>query len=69
MLLAADGLANVEVARLVGVSLPTVGLWRARYAGSGLAGLTDRPRSGRPRRLDHREMWLRRWSRRRTSSA
>ncbi len=56
VLLAADGVANVEVARLVGVSLPTVGLWRGRYASSGLAGLTDRPRSGRPRRLDHREI-------------
>ncbi len=56
VLLAADGLAYVEVARLVGVSLPTVGPRRGRYASSGLAGLTDRPRSGRPRRLDHRRI-------------
>ena len=56
VLLAAEGTPNVENARLVGVSLPTVGLWRSRYVSSGLAGLTDRPRSGRPRRLDHREI-------------
>ncbi len=54
VLLAADGVSNVEVARLVGVSLPTVSLWRQRYAVSGLGGLADQPRSGRPRRLDHR---------------
>ncbi len=56
VLLASDGLANAEVARLVGVSLPTVGLWRARYASGGLDGLADRRRSGRPRRLDHRQI-------------
>ncbi len=54
MLLAADGVSNVEIAWLVGVSLPTVSLWRQRYAVSGLAGLADQRRSGRPRRLDHR---------------
>ncbi len=54
VLLAADGVSNAEIARLVGVSLPTVGLWRRRYAVSGLGGLTDQPRSGRPRQLDHR---------------
>lgn len=30
--------------------------WRGRYARSGLAGLEDRPRSGRPRTVDHREI-------------
>ncbi|GAB2469266.1 hypothetical protein GCM10007967_24100 [Xylanimonas ulmi] len=28
--------------------------WRERYQESGLAGLGDAPRSGRPRRIDHR---------------
>jgi transposase len=54
VLLAADGTANVEIARLVGVSLQTVGRWRQRYAAGGLAALDDRPRSGRPRTVDHR---------------
>jgi hypothetical protein len=39
-----------------GVSRPTVILWRERYVRSGLAGLSDQPRSGRPRRLDHRKI-------------
>ena len=39
VLLAADGVANFEIASRVGVSRPTVNLWRARYAERGLAGL------------------------------
>lgn len=38
----------VQVAELEGVSLPTVKKWRHRYAESGLEGLMDAPRSGRP---------------------
>jgi Homeodomain-like domain len=37
------------------MSRPTVG-WRARYEASGVAGLVDRARSGRPRELDHGEI-------------
>jgi transposase len=40
----------------VGVSKVTVLAWRARYAKHGLAGLADAPRSGRPRRIDHRRI-------------
>ena len=54
MLLAADGLPNVEIAARVGVSRPTVTNWRARYERSGIGGLSDQPRSGRPRIIDHR---------------
>jgi LuxR family transcriptional regulator, maltose regulon positive regulatory protein len=50
VLLAADGLATHEIADRVGVSRPTVNLWRSRYAQSGLPGLTDRDRPGRPSR-------------------
>ena len=32
----------------MGVSLPTVGSWRGRYAGGGLDALGDLPRTGRP---------------------
>ena len=56
VLLAADGHSNVEIAARVGVSLPTVTSWRARYRDSGLGGLDDAPRSGRPRRIDHRDV-------------
>jgi LuxR family transcriptional regulator, maltose regulon positive regulatory protein len=50
VLLAADGFSTQEIADRVGVSRPTVNLWRSRYAQSGLSGLTDRDRPGRPTR-------------------
>ena len=49
---AADGTANHELARELDTSLPTVLLWRRRFAEQGLAGiLEDKPRSGRPRSI------------------
>src|SRR3954452_8276125 len=56
VLLAADGVPNAEIARRVGVSGPTVLMWRRRYERSGLAGLTDAPRAGRPERGDDRKI-------------
>ena len=53
VLLAADGLANTEIAARVSVSRPTVISWRTRYEAEGLDGLDDEPRSGRPRHVDH----------------
>ncbi len=51
-MLAADGEPNYVIAERVGVSRPTVNLWRARYAELGLAGLVDEARPGRPRQVD-----------------
>ena len=51
VLLAARGLPAVEIAARVGVSRPTVTLWRSRYAERGLDGLGDAPRSGAPPKL------------------
>jgi transposase len=49
LLLAAEGVANTEIAKRLGVSRPTVIAWRKRYAREGLGGqLRDRPRRGRP---------------------
>ncbi len=56
VLLAADGVAHTEIAERVGVSRPTVTAWRRRYERSGVAGLADEQRSGRPRRIDHRRI-------------
>src|SRR3954464_13668545 len=56
VLLAADGSANVQIAELVGVSRPTVDLWRNRYRDHGLAGLADQDRPGRPRRVEPRRI-------------
>jgi transposase len=52
VLLASEGTANSRVAELVGCSVNTVKHWRSRYLVSGLPGLEDQPRSGRPRRID-----------------
>ncbi len=52
VLLAADGTPNVEIAELVGASRPTVNLWRNRYAESGVRGLQDDLKPGRPRTVD-----------------
>jgi FixJ family two-component response regulator len=49
LLLAAEGVANTEIAERLGVSRPTVIAWRKRYAREGLTGqLADRPHRGRP---------------------
>jgi len=53
VLLAAEGVSNTEIAARVGVSRQTVVSWRARYVRSGIAGLHDQARPGRPRRVDH----------------
>ncbi len=56
VLLAAEGTPNVEIARLVGVTRPTVNAWRTRYAERGMAGLADEKRSGRQRSVDPRRI-------------
>src|SRR5665811_1309774 len=48
ILRAAEGIGNVAIADELGISVPTVGLWRTRFRERGLAGLADGPRSGRP---------------------
>ncbi len=54
VLLASEGMRNSEIAVRVGVSRPTVNLWRSRYAEAGMAGLVDVDRPGRPRTVDQR---------------
>jgi len=49
VLLAAQGQSNSAIARHLHMALPTVRSWRRRFAVLRLAGLADRPRSGRPR--------------------
>src|SRR6478752_9453060 len=52
VLLASDGVPNVEIAELVGMSRPTVNRWRSRYVERGIAGLADEKRPGRPKTVD-----------------
>ncbi len=49
ILRAAEGAAHVDVAEELGVSVPTVLLWRRRFRERGLEGLADAPHPGRPR--------------------
>jgi transposase len=56
VLLAADGKPNAEIARIVGVSRPTVIGWRDRYQRGGIAALEDEPRCGRPAEIDEIEV-------------
>jgi transposase len=56
IVLAAEGLTNTDIAHSVGVSRPTVTGWRQRYVRSGIGGLSDQARSGRPRTVDHRKI-------------
>ena len=48
VLMAAEGRQNVVTAEKLGVAPNTVLKWRKRFSCEGLAGLADRPRSGRP---------------------
>ena len=52
VLLAADGLANNAIAKILGISRPTVLLWRARFAAAGPQALVaDAPGRGRRRSI------------------
>jgi transposase len=51
VLLAAREWPNARIAAEMHVAVDTVRAWRGRFAAQGLAGLVDRPRSGRPARF------------------
>src|SRR2546423_7726209 len=51
ILLLADGVSQVEVARRVGLRRRIVRKWAERFVEHGLRGLEDAPRSGRPPRF------------------
>lgn len=55
VLLAADGMANRRIAPEVGINENQVAVWRRRFETERVAGLEDRPRSGRPRVYGHDE--------------
>lgn len=51
VLLAAEGLPNVDISARVGLCVDSVSRWRKRFCQERLDGLVDRPRPGRPRRF------------------
>jgi transposase len=50
-LMAHDGHTNAAIAAQLGLSLPSVSMWRGRVANEGVAGLREGQRPGRPRRF------------------
>jgi len=57
VLLAAEGLQNMEIAKRVGVGRIQAARWRERYAEAGLAGIEqDLPRGGRKPKIDAAEI-------------
>jgi transposase len=53
---AGDGEGTSALSRRLGVSRPTVILWRERYAARGIEGLCDDARSGRPKVVDDAQL-------------
>jgi transposase len=49
VLACAKGVPNTQVAKQLGVTMPTVGKWRSRFVDDRLDGLIDEPRPGTPR--------------------
>src|ERR1044071_8803380 len=45
------GIAPVDVARMSGVTLGTLYEWVERFNASGIEGMIDKPRLGRPRKV------------------
>lgn len=56
VLMAADGATNTEIAERLGLSMPTVGIWRSRYRLQRLAGLYDEPKPGSPRSISDEQV-------------
>jgi transposase len=56
VLLVAQGMTCPEVSRLLGDAARSVEYWVQRFESRGLAGLQEGERSGRPRRLDDRQL-------------
>ena len=51
VLLCAEGLPDLQVAKQTGVTHATVGKWRKRFIEYGVDGLSDAPRPGTPRTI------------------
>ncbi len=56
VLLVAQGMSCPEVARLLGDAPRTVEYWVRRFEDKGLTGLVEGERSGRPRRLNDKQL-------------
>ena len=50
ILLADEGMENLEIAARLGLHRNSIGKWRNRYRNEGIPGLEDKPRSGQPQK-------------------
>jgi hypothetical protein len=48
ILMAADGMQNIEIAERVDLPRQVVSKWRKRFFEEGIPGLEERPRGGKP---------------------
>jgi transposase len=55
VLLMADDVSGAEIARMTGYTVVQVSRLRRRFAEEGIAGLADKPRSGRPPSISNRK--------------
>lgn len=62
ILLASEGHPLSEVARLLHTAAQRVRVWGERFAREGRDGLADRPRGGRPPKLDERDRAFLEWA-------
>ena len=56
VLLAAQGLTNLQIAQRVQLNRINVGKWRRRFANDGISGLYDQLRPGRPRSISDEQV-------------
>lgn len=56
VLMSAEGQDNSTIAQTLGVSKPTVGMWRKRFLLRGIAGMYGEKPSGRPRSHDDEQV-------------
>ncbi|MDF1569669.1 MAG: helix-turn-helix domain-containing protein, partial [Spirochaetaceae bacterium] len=56
VLLAAEGMTNIEIADALNTTRETVGKWRKRYLEKGIEGLYDELRPGKPRSISDEEI-------------
>jgi putative transposase len=56
VLMAADGMPNLEISKQVGLSRNAVGRWRSRFLQDGVQGLDDELRPGRPRSIRDKDI-------------
>ncbi|QXJ27680.1 hypothetical protein J5U23_00547 [Saccharolobus shibatae B12] len=51
-----DGKSEKEVSKMLNKSYSTIKLWIGKYKKEGLDGLRDKPRSGRPRKVEEEKI-------------